>query len=106
MLLLRKTLLSNKFYLIVILLTSLLTGIRLFIPKVSQYSENSKKAEGIITKIEEKEDYNRLYLKNKETLIITTTNSPKELELGDEIIVYGTFHKPSKNTTKEIISSI
>ena len=103
MLQLRKILLLNKFFLIIFLITCIITSIRLFLPKHSQYSEESQELIGRVIKIEEKEDYTKLYIKNKEVLLVTINKAPK-LELGDQVKIKGSFEKPSKNTTKYLFN--
>ncbi len=102
MLQLRKILLSNKFYLFVFLFVSLITIIRLSIPQKSNYKDSSKYFSGKVIKIIEKDNYQTLTIKNKETLIGTT--SKINVHLGDQVKGVGVFQKPSKNTTKDLFN--
>ena len=98
MLQLRKILLCNYLYYSIFLITIFFLIIRLSIPKESIYNENSKSFTGIITKIEEKENSLKLYIKNKETIIASLKeNIP--IQLGDKVKITGTFQEPSKATT-------
>ena len=97
----RKILLCNKVYYLLFILTIIITITRLVIPKNSSYSSSSNKFIGIITNIKKQEEYQTIYLKNKETVILTIPNN-YNLHLGDKIKVLGEFQRIKKNTTPNI----
>ena len=97
----RKILLCNKVYYLLFILTIIITITRLVIPKNSSYSSSSNKFIGIITNIKKQEEYQTIYLKNKETVLLTIPNN-YNLHLGDKIKVLGEFQRIKKNTTPNI----
>jgi competence protein ComEC len=98
---LRKILLCNYLYLIILILVILITTIRLLIPRTSIYKSTTTSTTGIITKLIVKEDFLKIYLKNKETVIVTyyykDQNEINNLVLGDKINVIGEFQIPESN---------
>ena len=99
---LRKLLLNDYIYIILILSILILTIIRLLIPTTSSYNELSTHFTGIINKITIKDDKLTLYIKNKETIIAYLYLNDKEkinVNLGDKVKIEGQFIKPSSNTT-------
>ena len=107
MLRLRKILLSDYLYLVIVMVISLITIIRLFIPIESNYGEQSNKFTGIVQKIIIKDDQVTIYLKNKETIIGTyylNRLNITNLNLGDKVTVTGTFKIPSTNTTEYLFN--
>ena len=108
MLKLRILLLSNYFYLILIIFAFLISLIRINLPRTSSYSEKSVYFYGIVTKYNIISDKLTIYLKNKETIIGTyyfTNEKEKEafknkISLGDKFIVKAIFYKPIENKTK------
>ena len=103
MLRLRKILLQDNFYYGIFLLSIMLLGIRLLIPKESIYSLNTKEITGKIIKIEEKENQTIYEIKGKESVLATTLNK-KDYHLGDIVTIKGQVEKPSKNTTKYLFN--
>ena len=103
MLKLRKILLCNYPFYIILFITIILTFIRLSIPKESSYSESSKSFTGIVTNIKENER-TYFYIKNKENIIATTNKSIEKISLGDKITVYGNFTKPTNNTNENLFN--
>lgn len=108
MLKLRKILLCNYLYYTFFLLVILISLIRLSIPKISLYKENSTTFIGTITKIYLKENKLIIYLKNKETVITTFYFKEQKdlpnLKLGDKVKVTGIFRQPPKNTTENLFN--
>ena len=107
MLKLRKILLCNYLFYIAFIFSISLTIIRINIPKLSNYNENSKVFTGIIIQIIEKEDKVIYKIKNKEIVIGTLYLKNKEkieVHLGDKVKIIGTFQKPQKNTTKNLFN--
>jgi competence protein ComEC len=96
---LRKILLCNFLYYIIFILVLLITIIRLVIPKTSIYSEDNTYIIGIITKLVIKDDKALIYVKNRETVIVTyyykKISEVNKLSLGDKIKVIGEFTLPS-----------
>ncbi len=84
-------------------MTFVLSVIRIMVPRESEYDTSSNSFQGIITDIKNKEGRTILSIKNKET-IIGTYNDIMDVHLGDRIEVYGTFQKPTKNTTKYLFN--
>ncbi len=101
MLVFRKILLCNKLYIITLITVLLITIYRINIPKESLYNSSSTSFTGIVTKIIKKEEYQTIYLKSKETILITIPSS-NSIHLGDKITCYGEFQKINKNTTPNI----
>ena len=98
MLQLRKILLYDKLYIIVFVLVSLISLIRLNIKTESLYTNNTNKATGTIYKIVKYNDNRKIYINGKEKLIINDyTKNKINLNLGDRIEVIGTFIKPENN---------
>ena len=109
MLKLRKILLCNYLFYTVFIFSISLTIIRINIPKISNYNENSKTLIGIIIQIIEKEDKVIYKIKNKEIVIGTLYLKNKEkieAQLGDKVKIIGTFQKPQKNTAKNLLISL
>ena len=100
MLRLRKILLCNYLYYLLLIIVLLITIIRIELPNKSIYTNKSTKVVGIITKIIY-QDKTTIYLKNKENIIVTFYNLPSniKLHLGDKVEVQGAFKEPSSNTT-------
>ncbi len=103
MLKLRKILLYDNVYYFFLILILIISSINLLVPKTSKYNEKNTYFKGIIIKIETDKEKTKLYLKNKETVIVNYSKKVN-LNLGDEILVKGTFKKPSKNTTKNLFN--
>ena len=97
MLKLRKILLCNYPFYILLFIVVLTTIIRLSIPEYSIYNESTNKVTGIVTNIKVT-DKTTIYLKSKENLIATTNKKISNINIGDTITIYGKFNKPSKNT--------
>lgn len=103
MLLLRKILLLDYIFYIILFLTIILTIIRLNIKYTSIYNINTNKIIGIVTNINIKEDYLELYIKNKETIIVTIETNTK-LNLGDKVEVNGKIIELEDNKTKYLFN--
>ena len=101
MLRLRKILLHDYLYIIILILVLITTIIRLSIPNKSHIKSNI--FIGTITKIEEKEDKTNLYITNKETIIAYSYNG-LNYNLGDKVKVSGDLIKPSSNTTNYLFN--
>ena len=98
MLVFRKILLCDITYYSFLVLVILITIPRLIISNNSSYNPSSTSFTGIIIKIIEHDDYNTLYIKNKETIIGTIKGNNK-FHLGETISVKGKFQIIRKNTT-------
>ena len=103
MLKLRKTLLYNYPYYILLVITIFITVIRLLIPKESNFYDNSNKVTGVVTKITIT-DKTTLYIKSKETVIATTNKILNNINIGDKVTIYGEFTKPTENTNKYLFN--
>lgn len=101
MLKLRKILLSDILYYVILILVLAISIYRLTIPKTSAYNNNSTHFQGKVTDIFYKDEKLTLKLKNEETIIASTylKNKKLNLNLGDELLVTGNFKTPSSNTT-------
>ena len=112
MLRLRKILLSNYFFIIILIIVLLISIIRLSIKRFSIYNEKQTIFNLIIDKYSIDEDKLTIYLKSKETLIGTYYFKTKQeqlyfinnIKLGDKIKVYGTLSKPSINKTDNLFN--
>ena len=105
---LRKILLSNYFYYIILFIVLIISLIRIIIPNKSIYKEGNIKQEFIVTKITIDEDKLTVNLSNKETLIGTYYFKTKQeqikfknnIHLGDKIKIEGELVLPKENTNK------
>ena len=105
---LRKILLSNYLYYVILFTVLIISLIRTMLPNKSIYKEQSIKKEFIITKITIDEDKLTINLLNKETLIGTYYFKTKQeqiyfknnIHLGDKIKVAGELILPKENTNK------
>ena len=100
MLRLRKALLCDWLYILILFLVLIITIIRLNIPNKSNLTAKTNTFTGIVTKIEKTDDKTKLYIENNETIIGTIYKNNLNINLGDKIKVFGEFLKPSSNTTK------
>ena len=102
MLKLRKILLSNYFYLILIILSFLIFSFRLALPRKSILNSKDNYFYGTVTKYNLTSSKLTIYLKNKETVIGTyyfqstaeVTTFKKKVHLGDKLLVRAQFSKP------------
>ena len=109
---LRKILLCNYIYILILFIVIVFSIPRLFINKTS-YKEGMIKEEFIIRKITISDLKVTLILKNKETIIGTyyfkTKKEQKYFEnnynLGDKIFIFGELNLPKENTTKYLFNS-
>ena len=105
---LRKILLSNYFYIVLILITLLVSIVRIVFPRKSLLSEKDKYFYGTVIKYNIVSDKLTIYLKNKETVIGTyyfkdnkeISSFRKHISLGDKLIVKATFTKPYASRTE------
>ena len=105
---LRKILLSNYFYYVILFFVLIVSLIRIIIPNKSIYKEQSIKQDFIITKITIDEDKLKVHLLNKETIIGTyyfktkkeQINFKNNIHLGDKVVVEGELILPQENTNK------
>lgn len=108
MLALRKILLSNKIYYLILIITLLITCFRIILPKKSVYNQKFLKVSAIITNIKATTTKLELELKAQEKLkaIFYFQENKKipNLNLGDKVNVKGEFYLPSKNTTKHLFN--
>lgn len=104
---LRKILLCNYPYYILLTIVLIISLVRLITPKISLYNELSTECIGIITEITKTTSSYKITIKNKEKLIIyyhINDNKNINLNIGDEIKVTGEFNKPQKNTSKNLFN--
>ena len=112
MLKLRKALLSDYIYYIFIVIVSIITIIRINLPKNSLYKLTDTNFTGTITNYNINGNHLTIYLKNKETIIGTyyfktkkeLKDFEKNLKLGDKIKLEGEFNLPNENTTKNLFN--
>ena len=104
MLKLRKILLYNYPYYLIFTIVIIISLIRLNIPKISQFDNNTKQVIGIITSIKEKDKQVTLTIKNKEKLLATyyINKINTKYKLGDKIKVIGEFKEPKSQKTKNL----
>ena len=104
MLKLRKILLYNYPYYLIFTIVIIISLIRLKIPKISQFDNNTKQVIGIITSIKEKDKQVTLTIKNKEKLLATyyINKINTKYKLGDKIKVIGEFKEPKSQKTKNL----
>ena len=112
MLRLRKILLFDLLYFIILLLVLVISLIRISLPSKSNYNQGSIKESFTITKITIDGNKLTLNLKNKETVIGTyyfLTKKEKDyfqenIKLGDKLKIIGELTHPPKNTTKYLFN--
>lgn len=112
MLKLRKILLSNYLYIIIIIITIFISVFRIVLPKESLYKEGSVELTSTITNITIDGNKLTLDVTSKEKLLATyyfeteqeKLNFLKTINLGDEILLTGTLVKPATNTTKYLFN--
>ena len=112
MLRLRKILLSNITYIIILIIVSLISLIRLNIPKHSKYKSNQKEFTLIVDKYSIDEDKLTIYLKDKELLIGSyyfktkkeQLNFKNNIKLGDRLLIKGSLSKPNTNKTNNLFN--
>ena len=104
MLKLRKILLYNYPYYLIFTIVIIISLIRLNIPKISQFDNNTKQVIGIITSIKEKDKQVTLTIKNKEKILATyyINKINTKYKLGDKIKVIGEFKEPKSQKTKNL----
>lgn len=107
MLKLRTLLLSNYLYILILVLTVIISTIRITLPKTSKYSKTDQDLTGIVTKYSVNGNNLSMTLKGKEPVIINYYFKTKkelllfrkDIKLGDKLYVTGEFKTPSSNTT-------
>lgn len=109
MLKLRTILLHNYPYYILLIIVSIISFIRIILPKTSIYTTDSTKVIGIIIDYKLKENTLKITLKNKEKIIVyyyfkEDIKHVKNIKLGDQLEVIGEFSKPEPNTTKNLFN--
>ena len=85
----------------------LLSIIRLSIPKISNYNENTKKVTGIVINYKYSNNTLTITLKTKEKLLVyfyLKDNKNTDIKIGDKLKITGTFSRPNKNTTKNLFN--
>ncbi|MCI8347202.1 MAG: DNA internalization-related competence protein ComEC/Rec2 [Bacilli bacterium] len=104
---LRKILLSNYFYLLLVLVSLPFIIHSLFKTTKSIYSKDTKEIKGIVTNYFSDGDQLKLYIKGKEQVIATyyfKTKKEKQkilstIQIDDKLSVKGILKRPDKNTT-------
>ena len=105
MLRLRKILLHNHLFYIVFIFVILLTITRLSINKDYKKYNEEDKIIGIISSITKDKDKYKINLKSSENIIVTYYEEKNiNLEIGDKVLVEGTFSKPTENTTEYLFN--
>ena len=112
MLRLRKILLSNYFFIIILIIVLSLSLIRLSIKRYSIFNEKENVFNLIVDKYSIDEDKLIIYLRDKETLIGTYYFKTKQeqiyfknnIKLGDILKVEGSLSKPSINKTDNLFN--
>ena len=107
MLRLRKILLLDYIYYLILVVVILLSIIRLSIPKISNYNENTKKVTGIVINYKYSNNTLTITLKTKEKLLVyfyLKDNKNTDIKIGDKLKITGTFSRPNKNTTKNLFN--
>ncbi len=109
---LRKILLSNYFYLLLVLVSLPVIIHSLFKTTKSIYSKDTKEIKGIVTNYFADGDQLKLYIKGKEQVIATyyfkTQKEKKKLlnqiQIGDRLSIKGVLRKPDENTTEGLFN--
>ncbi len=109
---LRKILLSNYFYLLLVLVSLPFIIHSLFKTTKSIYSKDTKEIKGIVTNYFADGDQLKLYIKGKEQVIATyyfkTQKEKKKLlnqiQIGDRLSIKGVLRKPDENTTEGLFN--
>lgn len=109
---LRKILLSNYFYLLLVLVSLPFIIHSIFKTTKSIYSKDTKEIKGIVTNYFADGDQLKLYIKGKEQVIATyyfkTQKEKKKLlnqiQIGDRLSVKGVLRRPDKNTTEGLFN--
>ncbi len=100
MLKLRKILLCDYIYILLLIIVVLISIIRLNI-KPKLYYDNTNIITGIITNIIQKDNKYSLTIKGKEKVLGTFySNKNINLDIGDKVEVLGEVYKPNSNTNK------
>ena len=102
---LRKALLSNNLYLAILVVVTIITIIRISIPKRSIYQKDTKTITGIIENIKKDQEKITLVIKGKEKILAYYDN-PKlsKIEAGYKVRITGKINSIDETTTKNIFS--
>lgn len=100
MLKLRTILLSDKLYILILVIVLIISSIRLIIPKKSTINDKTKYVEGIIIDYKINDDKIIITVKNNEKYLIYCNdfNQLKKIKVGIKIKAYGSLNQPSKQT--------
>ncbi len=98
---------SNIFLLMLVIITIIITIIRVLTPPKIYYTTKDKKVTGKIEKIEKTDDKITLIIKGKEKIQGTyyftrKKENNKKLKIGDTVKIIGTITPPKTKTTKNI----
>lgn len=105
MLRLRKILLHDSIYYFLSLIIIFLSIIRLSIDKDYKKYKEDDKAVGIITSIAKDNGKYKINLKSSENIIVTYYEEKNiNLEIGDKVLIEGTFNIPEENTTEYLFN--
>ena len=104
MLRLRKILLSNKLYLTIIIVTLLITIIRINIPRESIYNPNTKAITGTVESIKNDRDKITFIIKCKEKIIAYSNFQVNDIQLGYKVRLIGEIKEVEENKTKNLFS--
>ncbi len=107
MLKLRKILLLDTTYIILLLIVFVITLLRLNIKRTSIYNNKTKSVNGNITEIIKTNEYIKIKIKSNKSneyilgyYYLTNNKTYYNLKLNDYIKIYGIFNKPKNSTTK------
>ncbi|MDD5888309.1 MAG: DNA internalization-related competence protein ComEC/Rec2 [bacterium] len=107
MLKLRTILLSNTPYYVLLIITILISTIKLTIPKQSKYSLKQQEIAGTIININQQNNQVKLIVKAKELVLATYYLKENEIftyQLGEKVKLTGTLTRPKKNTTPNLFN--
>ena len=94
---LRKILLCNYFYFILVIIVCILSLVRLSLPRKSVFSIKEKYFYGTVIKYYLKDDKLTIYLKDKETIIgnyYLDKSEILDISLGDKLFLQGSLEEP------------
>ena len=109
MLKLRTILLYNYPYYIALIVSLIVSLIRLNIPRESIYTEKSNKCEGVVINYKISDNVVNMTIKNSENILVNYYIKEEndrdifnDISLGDVVKIEGEFIKPSENSTKNL----
>ena len=97
----RKALLCDYLYYAFFAFAILFTIFHIQYPKESFYTEGVHEVVGTIVSIKEKDDWTTYQIKAKEK-ILATTDQKNVFQLGDQVLIKGTFEKPESSFDRDL----